>query len=76
MTSGVIADIHAHIVDLRYVRELTALLDLDPERTGDGKVLLRKDGTNGGFRSSSTRCFRKTPPACGNTSCRCAWLDL
>jgi aminocarboxymuconate-semialdehyde decarboxylase len=40
----VIADIHAHIVDLRHIRELAALLQLELQETPDGKTLLRKNG--------------------------------
>ncbi len=37
-------DIHAHIVDLRHLRELAALLHLEPQETPDGKTLYRHDG--------------------------------
>src|SRR5258708_1234203 len=37
-------DIHAHQVDRRYLEELQALLRLEPERTADGKTLLRQHG--------------------------------
>ena len=37
-------DIHAHQVDLRYLEELQAKLRLSPERTADGKTLLRHNG--------------------------------
>lgn len=37
-------DIHAHQVDRRHLEELQALLRLTPERTGDGKTLLRHQG--------------------------------
>jgi aminocarboxymuconate-semialdehyde decarboxylase len=37
-------DIHAHQVDLRYLEELQSLLRLAPERTTDGKTLLRHHG--------------------------------
>jgi aminocarboxymuconate-semialdehyde decarboxylase len=37
-------DIHAHQVDRRYLDELWQLLRLEPERTADGKTLLRQHG--------------------------------
>jgi aminocarboxymuconate-semialdehyde decarboxylase len=37
-------DIHAHQVDRRYLDELRQLLRLEPERTTDGKTLLRQHG--------------------------------
>jgi aminocarboxymuconate-semialdehyde decarboxylase len=37
-------DIHAHIVDKRYVEQLTETLKLDAEHTDDGKTLFRHDG--------------------------------
>lgn len=37
-------DIHAHQVDRRYMEELQAVLRLAPERTADGKTLLRHHG--------------------------------
>src|SRR5688572_26962207 len=38
------ADIHAHFVDRTYLEELTAQWQLTPQKTNDGKTLLRKDG--------------------------------
>jgi aminocarboxymuconate-semialdehyde decarboxylase len=40
-----IVDIHAHIVERDYLDELQKLLGLAPERTPDGKTLLRRNGT-------------------------------
>lgn len=37
-------DIHAHLVDRHYLEELQSLLGLTPERTSDGKTLLRHNG--------------------------------
>ena len=37
-------DIHAHIVDRRYVDALVADLGLQPEKTASGQTLLRRDG--------------------------------
>ncbi len=37
-------DIHAHIVDRDYLEQLTQLLGLATQKTGDGKTLLRKGG--------------------------------
>ncbi len=39
-----IIDIHAHVVDRRYVRELVADAGLTAQSTADGQTLLRKDG--------------------------------
>jgi aminocarboxymuconate-semialdehyde decarboxylase len=37
-------DIHAHIVDRRYLEELNDTLKLEAQYTGDGKTLFRHDG--------------------------------
>lgn len=37
-------DIHAHQVERRYIEELQRVLRLTPERTADGKTLLRQHG--------------------------------
>jgi len=37
-------DIHAHLIDRQYLEELQSLLSLAPERTSDGKTLLRHNG--------------------------------
>jgi aminocarboxymuconate-semialdehyde decarboxylase len=37
-------DIHAHIVDRRYLEELNDTLKLEAQHTGDGKTLFRHDG--------------------------------
>ena len=37
-------DIHAHLIDRQYLEELQSLLGLTPERTPDGKTLLRHNG--------------------------------
>jgi aminocarboxymuconate-semialdehyde decarboxylase len=37
-------DIHAHVVERDYLEELQALLDLEAEKTADGKTLLRHRG--------------------------------
>lgn len=37
-------DVHAHVSDQKYLDELIRLLDLSPEKTADGKILLRHGG--------------------------------
>ena len=37
-------DIHAHLIDRQYLEELQSVLGLTPERTPDGKTLLRHNG--------------------------------
>ena len=38
-------DVHAHIVDRRYLDELSATLGLEMQRTDDGKTLFRHGGS-------------------------------